>query len=406
MSWLQNALKQNSQECLESETFEIGSTQFDLVYSPSHTALDNKQSQVGSLALRHLEEEGVIFRYRMFIKRAGGDFVQWGAEANECHPAWKDSYKAFGPDVQKKPESGAPLERPLGIFGLRHEDLTKSEWVENDTMTVKVEVETMEDSAVDTVDTSEVGSDVTVPPATLATNLLSMLEASRCTDITFIIEEKRIAAHSFILAARSEVFDRELNGSMREAVSKVIEIRDADFTTFDVFLRFLYTDDLDHTKAMVSKLTELAKSPVVAGSSHKEAEVVTHPRTAILQNLLAVTHRYQVQRLRLWCERQLCQYICKDRVCSILCQAHLYEASQLQKACLKFIKNNMEAVMATRGFGSLSAEWPEVTLKINTFCAGLSEQGAAEAKSALEESRKKRSSEDVAAVGAKRARAE
>lgn len=130
----------------------------------------------------------------------------------------------------------------------------------------------------------------------------------------------------------------------------------------------------------------------------------------MLQGILAVSHKYQVPRLRLWCEQELCEFISKDDVCTILCVAHLYEAKELEKACLTFIKTNMDAVMGTPSFGSLSAERPEVLLKINIFLANLPEATASSVIKAHEASSKKRSAqaevEDGTAASAKRKRAE
>jgi len=63
-----------------------------LVYAPKQVTIDSGESQVGSLALRHQDEEGIILRYKMLIKRAGGDFVQWGTEKNECLPYCDDAF--------------------------------------------------------------------------------------------------------------------------------------------------------------------------------------------------------------------------------------------------------------------------------------------------------------------------
>jgi len=403
MSWLKNALDDNAIQSLLSSDFYIGTTLFDMSYAPTRVPIDDEQKQIGSLVIRHRHETGVIFRYKMFIKRAGGDFVQWGAEGDECHPYWDVVSKAFGPDVCQVEQQPAP---PFGIFGLTHAALVQSEWVEDDTLTVKVQVEVMEDSSVVTEAPT---SDVVVPLPTITTNLLSMLEDARNTDTTFIVEERRISAHSQILSARSEVFDRELNGSMQESISKVVEIKDVEFATFNVFLRFLYTDDLNQVASMIKSQIEMEKPQAAAGSSG-DATQAGKSRTTILQNILAASHKYQVQRLQLWCEQELCKHICKDEVCTILCQAHLYDAKQLEKVCLGFIKNHMEPVMSTRTFGSLSSEWPEVMLKINIFLAGLSEIKASEVITAHEESRKKRgaqqSVEELATGNTKCARCE
>jgi len=80
--------------------------------------------------------------------------------------------------------------------------------------------------------------------------------------------------------------------------------------------------------------------------------------------------------LQLWCEEELRKCISVDEVCSLLCQAHLLEAVQLQEACLAFIKDNLEPVVVTPKFGSLCAEWPEVALKVSLFTAGISQSNA------------------------------
>ena len=139
MSWLENALEEDEESFLCSADFHAGD--FDLIYAPTQTLLGPNRSWVGSPAIRHLLSEGLIFRYKLLIKRTGGEFVQWGAEGNECHPPWEESNKWFSHDVQRDPAHGAEPQRQLCIFGLKHEDLVKSEWVENDTLTVKVQVE-------------------------------------------------------------------------------------------------------------------------------------------------------------------------------------------------------------------------------------------------------------------------
>ena len=44
------------------------------------------------------------------------------------------------------------------------------------------------------------------------------------------------------------------------------------------------------------------------------------------QRALAASHKYQVTRLRLWCEQQLCECISVAEVCNVLCQARAREA--------------------------------------------------------------------------------
>ena len=129
-------------------------------------------------------------------------------------------------------------------------------------------------------------------------------------------------------------------------------------------------------------MKKLSTPDKVASSSTDSIDVKSRSFCVLLQSMLMVSHKYEVQRLRMWCEQKLCDFVCKDEVCSILCQAHLFGAEQLEKACLSFIKTWKESVMATPGFGTLSAEWPEVMLKLNIFMADLSESRASEAVTA------------------------
>merc|ERR1712176_399436 len=74
----------------------------------------------------------------------------------------------------------------------------------------------------------------------------------------------------------------------------------------------------------------------------------------------------------MWCEQQLCQSLSTSDVCTVLCQAHLYQARQLEEACLHFIQAQKAVVVVTQAFRRLAKEWPEVMLKVNMFFAGVS----------------------------------
>merc|ERR1712232_1270345 len=105
----------------------VGKDQFAFLYDPSG-------GDDGTLAIQHNEEYGVTFRYKIYIKRCGGDFVQWGETGKVCDPgkdtSYEDSYAVYGPDV---PSDGGAS--PQGIFGLSHDALLRSEWVEDDALT-------------------------------------------------------------------------------------------------------------------------------------------------------------------------------------------------------------------------------------------------------------------------------
>merc|ERR1712232_1213559 len=146
--------------------------------------------------------------------------------------------------------------------------------------------------------------------------------------------------------------------------------------TFKSLLRFLYTDDFScMEEAMQNELS------ADQGSSSTNCQ----RRAAWLQSVLAVSHKYAMVRLQAWCEQKLCECIAIKAVCSILCQAHLYQAKQLTNACLSYIKEHYAALIVTEDFGTLAKEWPEVMLKIDLCMAGVSE---ASAKPAIEASQR------------------
>ena len=60
------------------------------------------------------------------------------------------------------------------------------------------------------------------------------------------------------------------------------------------------------------------------------------------------------------------------QVCSLLGLAHLYEATELERNCLKFMAANMANVVARPDFTSLSAD---CLVKFNMHCAGVEPAG-------------------------------
>merc|ERR1712060_637606 len=102
------------------------------------------------------------------------------------------------------------------------------------------------------------------------------------------------------------------------------------------------------------------------------------------------SHKYQEIRLLRWTERELCKHISMEDVCPVLCQAHLYEAKVLEEKCLAFIVAHKNDVAKSVAFGTLSHEWPQVSLKIALRLAGVSDDSAATAMKNHENARKRK----------------
>lgn len=167
-------------------------------------------------------------------------------------------------------------------------------------------------------------------------------------------------------------------------------IEDCDAETFRALLRFLYSDDFCHVEVFLQASEAASEGSAACPDGRHDGR---------LQKLLAVSHKYQVERLQLWCEQQLCKCLSVSMVCSVLCKAHLFEAKQLEKASLKFISENRAEVMLTPAYVKLVKEWPDVALKISIVIAGLPVSSVASVLQAAQD-------EGAVAAGSKRKRAE
>eukprot|EP00440_Ansanella_granifera_P060520 gb/GFBE01065596.1/.p1 GENE.gb/GFBE01065596.1/~~gb/GFBE01065596.1/.p1 ORF type:complete len:512 (+),score=106.56 gb/GFBE01065596.1/:1-1536(+) len=377
MSWLHHALRSTGgdSDFACSSDFKLGHDSFSLRYWPDWPDEPTRHSErPGSLYLVHDHRPvGISFRYRMFVKDISGEFRQWGGIGDVCNQGKTWMEQEYGPDVNN----------PTGVFGLTHSELLESRWVDGDSMTVRVELQLRERKEVYDDDQPITKPMITVPEPSLVPNLLKLLDTGNFSDVTFFVEEESIKAHASILSARSEVFEKLLAANMKESLSREVVISDCSSVAFRAMLRFLYSDDFSTVQDFLS----VQKPDSGAGSSSSSIPAdaggvgagTADEQVPLLQSILSVSHKYQVCRLRSWCEKMLCDHISVEKVCSILCQAHLYEAKQLEEACLNFIKDNASKVMVSAGFGQLGKDWPQILLKVSLSLSGISEAQASAA---------------------------
>jgi hypothetical protein len=79
----------------------------------------------------------------------------------------------------------------------------------------------------------------------LVEDFRSLLNNPELSDVTFIVEGKKLFAHRCILMARCEPLDRMLNGNMREAYDLSIPIEDTSYQCFYSLLEYLYTEQVE-----------------------------------------------------------------------------------------------------------------------------------------------------------------
>ncbi|CAE7705762.1 BPM1 [Symbiodinium sp. CCMP2456] len=291
----------------------------------------------------------LALRCRIYIKGPTGEFVQWD-EIRHVQEGLPGQSFAHGPDVYWGHDPPASL----GIFGLSHAELLRSEWVEDDTLTVKFELEVRPWGEPES---EPLRPSVEISGSTICQDTQTLFQQGKWSDILFMVQGEVIQAHSQILCARSEVFSKQLTGGMQESVSKVIVVEDCDVATFRAFLQFLYTDRLPDVQELMPE-----------GGNETESESQQQLR---IQALLAVSHKYQVKRLQLWCEAKLSEDIDASHVCGILCQAHLLHAKHLENACLSFIKDHAGQVLTLPDYVELVKKWPQIGLKVHLFSVGV-----------------------------------
>ncbi|CAN6318447.1 unnamed protein product [Urochloa humidicola] len=182
---------------------------------------------------------------------------------------------------------------------------------------------------------------VAVPPPDLARHLGQLLLSGQGADVRFRVDGKDFAAHRYVLAVRSPVFQAELFGAMKEASSSV-EIRDMRADVFRNLLHFIYTDAL----------------PEPEESSERDEE----EEALMAQHLLVAADRYGMERLKLICEDTLCKHINASTVATTLALTEQHRCQGLKEACFKFLRTPgvLNTVMATDDFDHLATSCPSL----------------------------------------------
>ncbi|KQJ99124.1 hypothetical protein BRADI_3g41280v3 [Brachypodium distachyon] len=142
-----------------------------------------------------------------------------------------------------------------------------------------------------------------------------------------------------------DVFNAELFGSMAEATMSSITLEDITPATFEVFLRFIYTDALPGD----DELGEDGDSPI---------EMYKH--------LLAVADRYAMDRLKLMCAKKLWDDVSVDTVAETLSYAETYSCAELKTKCIAFFaeEKNFRKAVLTDGFVRLVHKFPAIVAEL------------------------------------------
>jgi len=149
------------------------------------------------------------------------------------------------------------------------------------------------------------------------------------SDVHFVVgskDRKRIPAHRLILSVRSEVFERMLNGPMKEGSSNIdIDVPDIEPSDFLTLLKFVYTAKIDLS-----------------------------PETAM--GTLYAAKKYGVPGLRQACLKYLKNSLTIRNASMMFAQAQLFDERGLEKHCLEVIERNSKEILNSPGFREIPAE--------------------------------------------------
>ena len=193
---------------------------------------------------------------------------------------------------------------------------------EDDNLTLNVTLEFCTKGTVEVSNTRDV-----TPKQTLNSSVTSLLANNSLTDVTLKVKEKELKAHKVILAAMSPVFEAMFQEGYKEHEDNYVNIEDMDSDVFEVFLRYLYSGQVDKLEEMFTVL-------------------------------LADADKYDVQPLREICIQHMPKNISVDNAVDVLALADRHSVESVKSLALQFIKFNFADFVKTKFWASFLENYP------------------------------------------------
>jgi speckle-type POZ protein len=164
------------------------------------------------------------------------------------------------------------------------------------------------------------------------THLSKLLDTQSMADVTFVVKNEKISAHSPIVVSGSPVICAMLEeDKFKEGRTKTVKEDEIDPVVFKEMLRYLYT-------GRAPKLDE---------------DDMTEP-------LFLAADKYQIEALKDLCEQSLISKLKLETVVHYLVVAHLYTAPQLLEASLKFLVSRKTEVWTRPEWKELMKTYPDL----------------------------------------------
>ncbi|KAL6591054.1 hypothetical protein ACP70R_050107 [Stipagrostis hirtigluma subsp. patula] len=322
-------------DSITSATFRCAGHDWAIRYYPAGRDVQDK-------------DQGLVSVVLMLLSRGGG-----GGGGEQVSGTYTLDVNGDG---EEAPERHDIRVVPGGVTCWGHTMESKIVPVKDDRVTVTFALELCKDngSSSGTTDATAAeptgGGGVAVPPPNMSEHLVQFLESKQGADVTFHVEDREFPAHKLLLAMRSPVFRAGFFGSMKEAATRAVRILDMKADAFDAVLRFLYTDA---TPPDVDCLLDGS-----AAAAEDKAKLAANVR-----DLLAAADRFGLERMRLMCEKALCDAMDAENAVAALRLADQHHCQKLKAFCIDYMASSpavLKDVMATDAFLELKESCPSL----------------------------------------------
>ena len=173
----------------------------------------------------------------------------------------------------------------------------------------------------------------------LVEDYATLLDKETISDVHFIVQNLKIAAHKAVLAARSPVFAAMFQNEMQENSSNEVVVTDMEPDALKQMLQFIYTG-----RCQIGAWTE---------------------------DLFFAADKYDIKDLKEICEDELRMKLCVDNAIRFLILSDLHRATKLKESSISFINQNAAEVMKKPALDDLMKTHPLLIGELYRDMAGL-----------------------------------
>ncbi|CRG95774.1 leucine-zipper-like transcriptional regulator 1, putative [Plasmodium gallinaceum] len=170
--------------------------------------------------------------------------------------------------------------------------------------------------------------------------LHNLVNNPQFSDLTIIVQNKKIYAHKNILCIHDSYFKSLFSDNSVQDKKCILEVSNWSYESYIKMIEFLYTGRLKN---------------------------IYNISYTILTEIMGLSNEYSIHILKGLCINALIIKININNACYLLKHADMYNAIELKYHCLNFIKVNSQHIIFTKGFEELKSN-PSLIVDISKLC--------------------------------------